>query len=298
MTPFFVSFALSFILVPVFRKAALGHTSPMKPELEEHSAKAGTPSSGSFAILGAVIISSLFFTSSPYRGIFCLTALLFAGVGITDDVLKVLRKSSDGLKSLTKLIFQIVSSLIVLYLIRERLSMYGDVNPYIWYPLSLLYMLLFVNGVNITDGLDSLAVKSSLPLLFMTALCFSNVRNESLILAAALLGFLWYNAPKASVFMGDGGSHLSGSVIALLGLLSGRPEVIFISGLLFMAELFSSFIQIFSIRVFGRKVFPIAPLHHAFQKGGMGEEKITDRAMILSFLFAILSATLLKGQVV
>lgn len=298
MTPFFVSFALSFLLVPFFRKATLNHTSPMKPELEEHSAKAGTPSSGSFAILASVLIASLFFTSSPYRGIYCLTALLFASVGITDDVLKVLRRSPDGLKSLTKLLFQIVSSLIVLYLIRERLFMYEDVPRYIWYPLALLYMLLFVNGVNITDGLDSLAVKSSLPLLFMTAVCFDALRSESLMLSAALLGFLWYNAPKASVFMGDGGSHLTGSLIALMGLLSGRPEVIFISGLLFMAELFSSFIQIFSIRVFGRKVFPIAPLHHAFQKSGMGEEKITDRAMILSFLFAILSANLLKGQVV
>lgn len=298
MLPVFISFASSFLLVPCFTRAAQRYTSPMKPELEEHSFKAGIPSSGSFAILIAVLFSALFMKSSPYRGVYVLAALLFSAVGISDDVLKVVRKSPDGLKSLTKLFFQIAASAAVLYLIKERLALYPEVPSLIWYPAALLYMLLFTNGVNITDGLDSLAVKCSLPLLFMSAFLFASVREEALVLAAALLGFLWYNAPRASVFMGDGGSHLIGGLIALIGLLSGRPEVILTAGLIFIAELLSSFIQIFSIRVFRRKVFPIAPLHHCFQKQGMGEEKITDRAMIISFLFALLSVTLVKGRVV
>ncbi|MGN0907314.1 MAG: hypothetical protein ACI4NM_09205, partial [Bullifex sp.] len=85
MAPFFVSFAVSFVLVPVFTGLALNHTSPMKPELEEHSFKAGTPSSGSFAILISVLVSEIFCTSSPCMGTYALTAILFASVGITDD---------------------------------------------------------------------------------------------------------------------------------------------------------------------------------------------------------------------
>ena len=110
MLPVFISFASSFLLVPCFTRAAQRYTSPMKPELEEHSFKAGTPSSGSFAILIAVLFSALFMKSSPYRGVYVLAALLFSAVGISDDVLKVVRKSSDGLKSLTKLFFQIAAS--------------------------------------------------------------------------------------------------------------------------------------------------------------------------------------------
>ncbi|MGN0907235.1 MAG: hypothetical protein ACI4NM_08805, partial [Bullifex sp.] len=230
-------------------------------------------------------------------GTYALTAILFASVGITDDALKVIRKSPDGLKSLTKLCLQTLSSLAVVYIVREKMHMYEGIPRLLWYPSALLYMLVFVNGVNITDGLDSLAVKCSLPPLFMTCFCFSFLRNEAMILTGALLGFLWYNSHRATVFMGDGGSHLTGALIALLGLLSGKPEIMVIAGLPFMAELLSSFIQIFSIRVFRRKVFPIAPLHHAFQKSGMEECKITDRAMILSFLASILSATLVKGWV-
>ena len=95
--------------------------------------------------------------------------------------------------------------------------------------------------------------------------------------------------------MGDGGSHILGGILAVLALLSEHPFIFTISCGVFILELLSSFIQIFSIRVFHRKVFSIAPLHHALEKGGMQEEKICDRAACLSFFFSIISVTLFKG---
>lgn len=289
-----ISFLLCFISMPLVIKASKRFTSPIKPELGEHAKKAGTPAFGSIAIVFSLIISISLFLSKEQRDIFLPAIIIFFLIGFIDDFLKVKRTSSDGLKSISKLILQSLGAIVISYLIREQ-GYYINFNSYIYYPLSVFLIIFFVNGVNITDGLDSLAVKSAIPPLVMITLCFSSLKAVSLIVISVYVAFLFYNCPKASIFMGDGGSHILGATLASLALLSQRPIIVTISCGVFALELLSSFIQIFSIRVFKKKVFSIAPLHHALEKKGMNEEKICDRAACLSFFFSIFSATLLKG---
>lgn len=280
--------------MPLVIKASLKFTSPIKPELCEHMVKAGTPAFGSVAIIISLIITFLFFYRTNEGLIAVITIVLFFLVGFIDDFLKVKRVSSDGLKSLTKLLLQIIAALIVSIIVRNY-GYYTNTNKVIYYVLTTFYIVFIVNGVNITDGLDGLATKCSIAPFIVFAFCFNSIRSISLIALASYIAFLYYNAPKASVFMGDAGSHMLGSILALIGLLSTKPFMMALSCGVFALELLSSFIQIFSIRVFKRKVFSIAPIHHALEKKGYKEEKICDRFACISFLFSILSVTLFLG---
>ena len=279
--------------MPFVIKASKRFTSPIKPELNEHAKKAGTPAFGSIAIILSLLVPFIIYLSNKDKIILLPAIVLFFIIGFIDDFLKVKRVCSDGLKSITKLTLQIISAIIISFLIKKQ-GYYLKLDNIIYYPLSVLLIIIFVNSVNITDGLDSLAVKSAIPPLVIIALLFTSLRDISLITLCVYIAFLFYNCPKASIFMGDGGSHILGIILAVLTLISEKPIIITISCGLFIIELLSSFIQIFAIRVFNKKVFPIAPLHHALEKSGMSEEKICDRAFCLSFFFSILSVTLFK----
>ena len=280
--------------MPIVIKASKRFTSPIKPELNEHTKKAGTPAFGSIAIILSLIVPFSIYLPTKQKIIILPTIILFFIVGLIDDLLKVRRISSDGLKSITKLSFQILTAILISYLIRIE-GYYSNLNSYIYYPFAVFLIITFVNAVNITDGLDSLACKSAFAPLILISFLFLPIRNISLITLSVYIAFLFYNAPKALIFMGDGGSHILGGILAVLALLSENPFIIIVSCGVYILELLSSFIQIFSIRVFNRKVFSIAPLHHALEKGGMQEEKICDRAACLSFFFSIISVTLFKG---
>ena len=214
----------------------------------------------------------------------------FLLIGLADDIAKYLRHYSDGLSSLSKLILQLAASVIVAYAICDRAQ--GSLEWYIYYPVAVLFITATVNALNITDGLDSLATKVSMPALLMAAVCFPALRSANLVLFTALAAWLIFNSPKASIFMGDGGSHFIGAFLALDGLVSGSVPSLLIALLPAYIELLSSFVQIVSIRLFGRKIFLIAPLHHDLEKRGLGEAKITDIFLSLSVFSSLLSAML------
>ena len=182
--------------MPIVIKASKRFTSPIKPELNEHAKKAGTPAFGSIAIILSLIVPFSIYLSTEQKIIILPTIILFFTVGLIDDLLKVKRISSDGLKSITKLCLQILSAILISYLIK-RDGYYSNLNSYIYYPFAVFFIITFVNAVNITDGLDSLACKSVFPPLIMASFLFVPIRSISLITLSVFIAFLFYNAPKA-----------------------------------------------------------------------------------------------------
>lgn len=281
-----LAFILSLVLTPAVVKAAGTFTSPIKEDLSEHSCKAGTCSLGSLAIVFSFAIAIL-----VERNVVDLTYFLlcfpFFLIGLVDDVLKHKRQSPDGFKSITKLLLQLLSSLLVAIYIRDH---FINLSPYFYYPLCVLFISATVNAMNITDGLDGLAAKVCMPSLVVVAFSVQALASANLTLLAILAAWLVYNSKKASIFMGDGGSHFLGAFVALNALFSTRVEGVILANLVIYVELLSSFIQIVSIRGFKKKVFLIAPLHHDLEKRGMGEEKIVDTFFAFSIFFSLLSA--------
>ncbi len=283
------AFLLALLLVPLVIRCTRGSSVPVKAELEEHRDKAGTPQTGGLAMLPAFLLGEVYFISDRTVQICAVGAVLFAFIGFVDDFLKVRLGSSDGLKSLHKLILQVAASSAIVFLVRENIGLYLEIPALIYYPAAVLYVSAIVNAVNIVDGLDTLCIKSCTPPLLLIAIMLPQAGFSPAVMVAVLISFLFYNSRRASIFMGDGGSHLVGAVMASAALLSTRPLVCLVAFALPLVEMLSSFIQIFSIRVFDRKVFLIAPLHHAFQKKGMGEEKIADRFLCTSAFFSLLA---------
>lgn len=288
-----VAFAIVFALLPLLER--IRFSSPVKEELSEHSLKAGTPLTGSIAMIIAFIASVIYFRGAHGSDfIFLAGVFLLFLIGFADDLMKVLKHSSDGLRSIVKLVLQLAVSAVIAVLVR-RTGLYSSIHAVLYYPLAVLYLTAFVNAANITDGLDGLLVKSALPPLMLTGIILGCGGNSGFIMAAILAAFLFYNSNPASVFMGDGGSHMVGAVLGIGGLLTGHPVIIAAASLMLFAGLLSSFIQIIAIRCFKKRVFPIAPYHHVLQKKGFPEGRITDIYLVYSILFALIAYLLLFG---
>lgn len=266
--------------------------------------KRGTPVVGGIAFSLATVVVSLFDPqrADPLVYIPLVTILIFGLIGYIDDRAKARLLSSDGLPSPVKLGMQATAGVVVLSLLSR--SPYHDTTIALgfitidfglaYYPFALCYLLYFVNAVNITDGLDNLAGGSSMPLLLLVAaLSYRHGHMPSTALVGALTVFLIFNAHPARYFMGDVGSHTLGSYIAIHALLLKAEALILIAGGLFLVELASSLIQIVSIRRFGRKVFTIAPLHHAYELKGVGERTIVRRFVLASWVCGALSLIIL-----
>ncbi|NCC11880.1 MAG: hypothetical protein EOM32_00760 [Spirochaetia bacterium] len=298
------SLLLTFVLSKVLLSLVGRSSVAIKPELRQvHASKQGTPVVGGVAFtLGtfAVTLSDPHL-ASPTVLYPLLGLMLFALVGFLDDRLKQTSSNGDGLPSLLKLALQVQAALLLLIILKQH----GLIDTTLdlgfaslslgpaYYLLALLYILYFVNAINITDGLDALAAGSSLPMLLLIIL-FSVQRSESTspALLGSLLAFLWFNRRPAKYFMGDCGSHALGGYLAISGLLLKAEVALFVASGLFLVELASSLIQIISIRRFGKKVFTIAPLHHAYELKGVKENRIVISFILVSWLFGAASLLL------
>lgn len=311
----YVELASAFILTSLI-SALLIRFAPMfqvsiKPELESvQSMKRGTPSVGGLAFVLGTTAITLFSPSRFDRGVILplLGLVLYAAVGIVDDLAKARKDDSDGISSLTKLLLQGVVAVVLLVLLRRDNALNTSIKlPFLqgsvlslggfYYLFALLYILYFVNAVNITDGLDALAAGSSLPLLILLAL-FS-FRAKSLFspaLIGSILAFLLFNRKPARYFMGDCGSHALGGYIAVSALMLQAEVVLLVASGLFLMEFATSLIQIIAIRSTGRKVFSIAPLHHALELKGVAEQTIVGRFTLISWVFALLGFLLFLGM--
>ena len=293
---------------------------------ETHASKVETPTAGGLAFVFGTTITVLLFgdISNPYIWLPLAAMWLFLCIGLIDDAAKMRKRTSIGLSSLRKLALQIIGSSLIVYLIATYSGLdttaiqlpwnsSANIDIGLWYRLfALLFIVLLVNSVNITDGLDGLAAGVSLPVLVLViGICVLfgsgfytralpipvkiNSLSFALVVAAcfgSLVAFLWYNSPRALLFMGDAGSHAIGAIIAVSALMLKIEIVVGIASAMLLAECVSSFIQIGSIRIFHKKVFLLAPMHHHFEKRGMGEPTITARMTLISVICAV-GATLL-----
>ncbi len=306
---------------------------------EEHQAKKGTPTMGGVLILGAVLISTLLWArlDSVYLWLALFSTLAFGAIGFFDDYIKIVKKRSLGLTGKQKLFGQLLTAVIVwavLYFVANypwnvsvpflKATAIANGVSYIP-PILYLFFIIFVllgssNAVNLTDGMDGLCISVTfIAMSALTALTYvsSDGRWSKLLdithkpeaaeltvfcgaMVGASLGFLWYNAPKAEVFMGDVGSLAIGGALGTVAILTKQEFMLVFIGGIFILEALSVMTQVgyfkFTKRTTGtgKRIFRQAPIHHHFQMGGMSEPKIVFRFVIVAILFALLSLSTLK----
>lgn len=297
---------------------------------QSHAVKQGTPTMGGALMLFGIVISCLLWMdlTHHFTWMFITAALGFGGLGLCDDLLKIVKKNSKGLPSQWKMLGQLIISfglLLWIYLLQSPQSTFLYL-PFLKFPLlnldllyipfGMVWLVGFSNAVNLTDGLDGLA--SGLMIIVALALALmsyvsgrpdfagylqipfipggSEIAIGTLAIVGALVGFLWYNAHPADVFMGDTGSLALGGLIGLISLLIKKEILLIVLGGVFVLETLSVIIQVIWFKRTGKRVFRMAPLHHHFELSGWSETKVVTRFWILGGLFAIISLSTLKIQ--
>ena len=304
--------------------------------------KAGTPTMGGLLIIGSVVVSALLWARPNMYVMLTLGTLIWMGaIGFYDDYLKVSKKTSDGLSGRYKLLFQFIWVAIAFYFISSdevaRQENHKLMLPFLKDPViddmgavaSFIFMLLVTvgasNAVNLTDGMDGLAIgcSNSVAIAYLVMayaaghVVFANYLQVPYIedaaeltvffgcLLGAGLGFLWFNCHPARVFMGDTGSLALGGAIAMGSILIKQELVLVIVGGVFVMEALSVVLQVASFKMTGKRIFRCAPIHHHFEilaregaeKEGRNvevETMVTIRFWILSIIFAILGIATLK----
>ena len=291
--------------------------------------KAGTPTMGGVLIILSVLISSILWSDlqNNFLWIGLISLVIFGVIGFIDDYKKIKSNSSNGLKATTRIFLQLFFALIISLIILNIID--DQIDTSIAFPffknliLNFGYFYLFIsifiivgsaNAVNLTDGLDGLAI---VPVMIV-AMTFAFIAyvsgnivfsgyllinyipgtGELSILCGALigsaLGFLWFNAPPAKVFMGDTGSLALGATIGSIAIMVKHEIVLAIAGGLFVLETLSVIIQVLSFKLTGKRVFMMAPLHHHFEKKGWPESTIVIRFWIITIVLALISLATLK----
>jgi len=291
--------------------------------------KTGTPTMGGILIIMSILISVILWADLKNNFIYIsvFSCLSFGFVGFYDDYKKIKTNSSNGLKVRTRIIVQLIISLIIVYFIQKNLPISFSrsisfpffKNLIVDFGIFYFFIGIFViigsaNAVNLTDGLDGLAI---VPVMIVAmAFAFISYVSGNLIFSdylqinyingagelsvfcgsiiGAALGFLWFNAPPAKVFMGDTGSLALGSSLGSSALMVKHEVVLAIVGGLFVLETFSVIIQILSFKITGKRIFMMAPLHHHFEKKGWAESTIVIRFWIITIVLAIIGLATLK----
>ncbi len=299
---------------------------------QAHKAKAGTPTMGGVLILVGVLVPTLLWADLANRNVWIVTlsTSAFGLIGFADDYIKVVKKRSLGLTGRVKLFCQFAVGLAVgsaVYLLalvepkeystRVAFPFFKDVVPDLglfYIVFAVLLLTLASNAVNLTDGLDGLAIGTTLiAAAAFTALAYVSGHakfsdyldllhrphaGELTVFCGAMvgasMGFLWWNCYPAQVFMGDVGSLALGGALGTVAILIKQELALFLVGGLFMVEAFSVIIQVASFRLTGRRVFRMSPLHHHFELVGWKEPQIIIRFWILAFIFALFTLMTLK----
>jgi phospho-N-acetylmuramoyl-pentapeptide-transferase len=311
---------------------------------QAHMVKRGTPTMGGVLIVGSVLISTLLW--AKLNGVYIWTAMMatlfFAAIGFVDDYSKMAKKQSLGLTGRQKLVAQFLIALGVWAVLFISTKFWASdfswnvlfpflkftaeptgrtfIGPYLYLILIVIVLLGSSNAVNLTDGLDGLAI--SVTFIAMTALtAFTYLSSDKRwatylelthrpeaaeltvfcgAMAGASLGFLWYNAPPAEVFMGDVGSLAIGGAMGTVAVLTKQEFMLLMVGGVFVIEATSVMLQVGVFKMTkrttgtGRRLFKMTPLHHHFEMQDWNESKIVFRFLILAILFALLSLSTLK----
>ena len=297
---------------------------------DSHQSKRGTPTMGGLLIIVAVVVPTLLWGDLTNRFVWVLVGSMaaFGAIGFVDDYRKVVRRRSLGLTAKAKFAAQILCSLaiggLLLWWARQ-----GDFDSKLFFPffktfsleLGFAYPLFAIlvlsgssNAVNLTDGLDGLAIGSVLVAAATFAvLCYASgnvvIANYLGIpsmpgtgeltvffgaVVGASLGFLWFNAHPAEIFMGDVGSMALGGALGTVAILIKQEMLLVLVGGLFVMEALSVILQVGSFKLRGRRIFRMAPLHHHFELSGWSESKVVIRFWIVGIIFALLGLATLK----
>lgn len=327
------SLLICFIMFPRFirwLKMKQAGASNIREYLEEaHASKAGTPTMGGLMILVAVTVSTLLWAdlSNPFVWIALMVLVGYGAIGFGDDYLKLTKRNSKGLPGKLKLACQIgigaLAAFAMVYALPEHLENHVAIPFFkdMFINIGVFFLIWVVlvivgasNAVNLTDGLDGLAIVP----VAIAAACFGLIAylvgrsdfteylkipyvpgtGELAIICGALIGgamgFLWYNAPPAMVFMGDTGSLAMGGVLGAIALMVKQELVLVIIGGLFVLETVSVIVQVLSFKLTGKRVFAMAPLHHHFEKKGWSEPTIVIRFWIIAVILALIGLATLK----
>lgn len=298
---------------------------------ELHGGKMGTPTMGGILIVGAVLLSVVLWArlSNPFIWVMIFVTITTGLLGFIDDYKKVTKKSSDGVSSRFKLIFQfaVAFSAVAYLLYRPDTSEYISQlfipslkEPIIkdmgWFAYLFLPLVIVgcSNAVNLTDGLDGLAAGCTVSTAVTYAL-FSYVAGNQLAsgyllvphhqyagevtifctaLVGAGLGFLWFNCHPAKVFMGDTGSLSIGGMLGMVAICCKQEITLIIVGGVFVIEAMSVILQVASFKLTGKRIFKMSPIHHHFELMGWEESKVINRFWIISIIFAMIGLMTLK----
>ena len=296
---------------------------------QSHFSKAGTPTMGGLLILSAILVSTLLWArlDNPYIWIVLFVTYAYGLIGFADDYAKVTKQNTKGVSSRMRLLLGLViaafagwmaayvhpvglTNQLAFPVFKDALLNLG----FFFVPFAMIVIVGAANAVNLTDGLDGLAV---MPVMIaagtLGVIAYAVGRTdfteylgvhyvpgtgEILIFTAALigggLGFLWYNAPPAAVFMGDTGSLALGGALGAIAVATKHEIVLAIVGGLFVVEALSVIIQVAYFKRTGRRVFLMAPIHHHFEKKGWAEPQIVIRFWIISLILALIGLATLK----
>ena len=310
---FLVTFAGAVLLapfyIPLLRRLKFGQTIRYNGP-QTHLKKQGTPTIGALIFITPLIIVSLvlyFMDIAPQIIPLLWTTVGFAFVGFLDDLIKILKKSKDGLKPYQKMTLLFIVSLAFVFYITQKnyvdnsiiLQFFGwnvSLNlSWFFIPFCVLILLSSTNAVNLTDGLDGLCAGSSFIVFMLFAvisiLLYPNdsIAYFAVAMSGGLLGFLLFNANPAKVFMGDTGSLAIGGAIGACAIMLQRPLIIIIAGAIFVIEALSVILQVGFFKITkGKRLFRMAPIHHHFELCGWSERKV----VVVFWLFTLLCCVL------
>ena len=297
---------------------------------KSHLKKSGTPTMGGLIILCSLVVSTLLWADLGNRYIWVVLGVTigFSVIGFFDDYLKITQKSSDGLSSKQKILFQsVISSIALIYLyysaetipeISFIVPFFKDLiipmSPFIFIITGMFVLIGSSNAVNLTDGLDGLAILPSVLIggaLGLIAYAMGNqliadylylphlpLSGELIVFCGALIGsgigFLWYNTYPAQIFMGDIGSLTLGAILGIIAIILRHELVFAIMAGVFVIETLSVAIQIISYKTRGKRVFLMAPIHHHYELKGWPEPKIIVRFWIITLVLILIALATLK----
>jgi phospho-N-acetylmuramoyl-pentapeptide-transferase len=281
---------------------------------EGHHSKAGTPTMGGIIIFLAVSLPFLILSDYSLRSIgVYVVAILCALLGFADDYTKIIRRRSLGIRGRTKLIVTIVISLLLWYIATEHAGLPptlrlrfvdAQIDLGVFYPV-LIYLVVAgtTSAVNLTDGLDGLAAGcAAIVLLAYIGITFVTTGQEDIALLCACLvgaciGFLWFNAFPATIFMGDTGSLGLGGAIAGIAVMTKTEMLLILLGGIFVIEALSVMIQVFAFQTFRKRVFLMAPIHHHFELMAWSETKIILRFWIIAAVCSAIGFTIYQQSI-
>ena len=326
LTALMIAFVVAPLLIRLLEDRQIGQTI-REDTPERHQAKQGTPTMGGMLILFALVVSTLLWSEWTNQYVWCVVGVTLGcgAIGFLDDYQKAIRKNPDGIRARTKFFLQLVVATIGSIGIYTApgfdaaisVPLVKDFHPVLglaYVPLMVIFITGFSNAVNLTDGLDGLAIGPSLITAGVIGVFTYAVGNTVVasylelkyvpgagtlaIFCAALMGagigFLWFNTYPASVFMGDTGALALGGAFATIAIVIRQEVVLVIAGGIFMLEMFSVIAQVISFKSTGRRLFLMSPIHHHFELKGWPEPQIIVRFWIISFVLALISLAMLK----